>query len=124
MSPRKKIDVAGRRIPLIRAGVRRFKMWRGLAARRRQKVLAATLAFDINDSKAFARRFREIADQAGIPETRAGASPHQRLLGYLGFEGSASSLARACRQIDACLEAGWGKDEIKRRIMAGPSKIA
>jgi hypothetical protein len=118
------IGIAGRRIPLFRVWVRWLKRRRGLAARRQQMALAATLAWDIRNSKPFARAFRDIADQAGIPETRAGTSAQHRLLTYLGFEAPASAMSRACRQIDACLEAGWDKNEIERRMMAGPSKIA
>jgi hypothetical protein len=123
-SRRNEIDAARRRIPILRACVRRLTPRRGLEPRRREMVLAATLAIDINNSKAFARAFRDIADQAGIPEPRAGVSPHQRLLNYLGLKATASSMSRACRQIEACVKAGWSKKEIERRIMAGPSKIA
>jgi hypothetical protein len=118
------IGIAGRRIPLFRAWARWLTRRRGLAARRQQMVLAATLVWDIHQSESFARKFRDIADQAGIPKTRAGASAQRRLLIYLDFEAPASSMSRACRQIDACLKAGWDKNEIERRMMAGPSKIA
>jgi hypothetical protein len=123
-SRRNEIEAARRHILMVRACVRRLKPWRGFEPRRREMVLAATLALDTKDSKGFARAFRDIADQAGIPEPRAGSSAHRRLLTYLELQVTASSMSRACRQIEACLKAGWGKDEITRRMMAGPSKIA
>jgi hypothetical protein len=121
---RREIDIARRRIPLIRVGVNRMKRRRGLAARRQEMAQAAKLAWYMHESPAFARTFVEIADSEGIPETRAGGGDHHRLLRYLGLDGPASSMSRANRQIEACLRAGWDKDEIERRILErGPSSL-
>jgi hypothetical protein len=121
---RNEIEAARRRIILLRICVRRLRTWLGFEARRREKVFAATLAREIEDSKAFAQAFEVLADQAGIPKARAGSSPYRRLLRFLELEVTGSSMSRACRQIEACVKAGWSKKEIERRMMAGPSKIA